>query len=95
MTYFPSQEIDREVQNVMMEELESVKTVPGFHPNLVLQPLYESTIRAGRQRGGNAAGIEADGPLTGTWNDLHRTYLVLSSDQSSCLVDRPLGKLQR
>ncbi|KAJ5462642.1 FAD linked oxidaseN-terminal [Penicillium sp. IBT 31633x] len=64
MTYYPSMELDRQIQEIMMEEIESVQFVPGFHPNLVLQPLYEAAIHAGKQRGGHAAGIEADGPLT-------------------------------
>lgn len=67
MTYYPSMELDRQIQEIMMEEIESVQFVPGFHPNLVLQPLYEAAIHAGKQRGGHAAGIEADGPLTGKW----------------------------
>jgi len=49
----------------MAEELQSVKKTPGFFPNLVIQPLYEGAIRAGKQRGGSAGGTDADGPLTG------------------------------
>lgn len=49
----------------MAEELQSVKKTPGLSPNLVIQPLYEGAIRAGKQRGGSAGGTDADGPLTG------------------------------
>lgn len=50
----------------MITELQAVKNVPGFYPNLVIQPLFEGAIRAGKERGGNAAGIEAEGPLSST-----------------------------
>lgn len=49
----------------MIEELQSVKKTPGFLPNLVIQPLYEASIRISKERGGSAAGLDADGPLTG------------------------------
>lgn len=49
-----------------MEEIQPIKDIPGFTPSLVIQPLYEAAIRANSERGGSAAGIEADGPLTGT-----------------------------
>ncbi|KAJ6132906.1 FAD linked oxidase N-terminal [Penicillium samsonianum] len=63
-TYYPSSELDKQMQEIMMDEIKSVKWVPGFHPNMIMQPLYEAAIHAGNQRGGNTAGIEADGPLT-------------------------------
>lgn len=68
MTYYPSADLDREIQDIMIEEIQSIKKMPGFFPNLVIQPLYEAAIRAGKERGGNAAGIDADGPLTGTFS---------------------------
>lgn len=49
-----------------MEEIQPIKDIPGFTPSLVIQPLYETAIRANSESGGSAAGIEADGPLTGT-----------------------------
>ncbi|KAE8355638.1 hypothetical protein BDV28DRAFT_162720 [Aspergillus coremiiformis] len=57
VTYHPSADLDRRVQDIMVEEIQSVKTTPGFHPNIVVQPLYEAVVRAGRERGGNAAVI--------------------------------------
>jgi hypothetical protein len=49
---------------IMAEELDSIKDVPGFFPNVIFQPLYEGAVRAGHERGGNALGIDAEGPLT-------------------------------
>jgi hypothetical protein len=63
-SYLPSASLDIEVQDIMQEELQPVKMVSGFSPNAIFQPLYEAAVRAGRDRGGNALGIEADGPLT-------------------------------
>ncbi|KAJ6030669.1 uncharacterized protein N7446_000269 [Penicillium canescens] len=75
VTYSPSAELDREIQDIMVDEIQSIKGAPGFFPNLVIQPLYEGAIRAGKQRGGSAGGTEADGPLTAVllttlWNDI-------------------------
>lgn len=67
VTYSPSRELDRKIQDIMLEEARSVRGTPGFFPNLVIQPLYEGGISAGKARGGSAAGIEADGPLTSTF----------------------------
>ncbi|KAF7629349.1 FAD binding domain protein [Aspergillus flavus] len=64
VTYFPSADLDKQIQDIMAREIQSLKKAPGFYPNLVIQPLYEAAIRSGKQRGGNAAGIDADGPLT-------------------------------
>ena len=62
----------------MIHELQSVRTVPGFHPNLVIQPLPEAAISAGKKRGGSAAGIDADGPLTGMLTRPKREFTDLT-----------------
>lgn len=49
----------------MKEEIQSVKMKPGFTPRVVMQPVYEASIRSQKERGGSASGIDADGPLTG------------------------------
>lgn len=49
----------------MKEEIEPVKMKPGFTPRVVVQPVYEASIRSQKERGGSASGIDADGPLTG------------------------------
>ncbi|KAK8917682.1 FAD-dependent monooxygenase yanF [Metarhizium anisopliae] len=64
-TYQPSVDIDRKVQDILIEELQSCKAVPGLLPSIVTQPIYEEAIRANSDRGGSAAGLEAEGPLTG------------------------------
>ena len=64
MTYYPSADMDRRIMEIMAEEIQSIKQVEGFFPNVIFQPLYEGAVRAGHDRGGNALGINADGPLT-------------------------------
>lgn len=56
--------MDRHIMEIMAEEMKPIKQVTGFFPNVIFQPLYEGAIRAGRERGGNALGINADSPLT-------------------------------
>lgn len=73
----------------MIEEIQSVKNIPGFYPNLLFQPLYEASIRAGKERGGNAAGIDADGPLTGTFRTISGEVVSFLTN-FSCSVDRSL-----
>lgn len=81
VTYFPSADLDKQIQDIMAREIQSLKKAPGFYPNLVIQPLYEAAIRSGKQRGGNAAGIDADGPLTGTYKP---TSHGAAASQSRC-----------
>jgi hypothetical protein len=50
---------------VTEKEIEPIKKIFGFSSNVMFQPFYENAIRAGHERGGNALGIEANGPLTG------------------------------
>lgn len=64
ISYSPSAVLDKTVQEIAVEEMQAIKRVPGFSPNVIFQPLHENAIRAGKDRGGNALGIEADGPLT-------------------------------
>lgn len=49
----------------MIEELQPIKSISGFSPSLVIQPLYEAAVWANHERGGSAAGIQAKGTLTG------------------------------
>lgn len=50
---------------IIEEEIEPVKKMAGFLSNVMFQPLFKNAVRAGRERGGSALGIEAKGPLTG------------------------------
>lgn len=56
--------MDRQIQEIAMEEIEPVRQTPGFSSSVIFQPLHENAIREGKKRGGNALGIESDGPLT-------------------------------
>lgn len=49
---------------IMKEEIQPIKNVSGFFPNVISQPLTYGVVVAGKERGGNAVGID-DGPLTG------------------------------
>lgn len=64
MSYYPSAALDKAIQDIVAEEIQPIKNISGFSPNAIFQPLFEGAIRAGKDRGGNALGIEANGPLT-------------------------------
>lgn len=65
LTYFPSQELDKQMMAIMAEEIEPLKNQSGFFPNVIIQPYAAGAIAAGKARGGNAYGIDVDGPLSG------------------------------
>ena len=56
--------MDRRLLQIMAEEIDTIKDVPGFFPNVIFQSLFEGAIRAGHERGGNSLGIDTEGPLT-------------------------------
>jgi hypothetical protein len=64
LSYYPSIELDTKIQDILSDEVQSIKNVTSLVPNIIFQPLYEAAIKAGKERGGNALGISADGPLT-------------------------------
>ncbi|KAJ4262897.1 hypothetical protein NW762_006510 [Fusarium torreyae] len=64
ITYSPSEALDRQMQDILVQEARSVNEIVGLQTGLVIQPIYEAAIKNGKNRGGNAAGIESDGPLT-------------------------------
>ncbi|OGM43868.1 FAD binding domain protein [Aspergillus bombycis] len=39
VTYSPSADLDRHIQDIMAQEIQPLKKAPGFFPNLVIQPL--------------------------------------------------------
>ncbi|CAG8086061.1 unnamed protein product [Penicillium salamii] len=65
VAYYPSARMDRHIMEIIEEEIEPVKKMAGFLSNVMFQPLFKNAVRAGRERGGSALGIEAKGPLTG------------------------------
>ena len=54
-----------QVMQIMAEEIQHIKNVSGFFPNVISQAYAAGAIAAGKERGGNAYGIDIDGPLTG------------------------------
>ncbi|KAH7055989.1 hypothetical protein B0J12DRAFT_776808 [Macrophomina phaseolina] len=65
MTFTPSKEQERRMIQIFNEELEILK-VEGKSacPAMTFQPIPVAAIDAMNSRGGNAIGIESDGPLT-------------------------------
>lgn len=62
------------MMSILAEEIEPLKNQSGFFPNVIIQPYNRGAIIAGRARGGNAYGIDVDGPLsivllTSVWDD--------------------------
>lgn len=64
LSYFPSIELNKKIVAIFQEEAGAVKKVEGIIPAAVIQPLYKNAIRLMKKRGGNALGIDVEGPLT-------------------------------
>ncbi|KAJ4286544.1 hypothetical protein N0V90_013244 [Kalmusia sp. IMI 367209] len=63
LTTLPSRPFLSQAVAIFKEEVNSVKEVQGLAPNLICYALPARTIGLMAQRGGNALGIESDGPL--------------------------------
>ncbi|KAH8759812.1 hypothetical protein F5883DRAFT_606360 [Diaporthe sp. PMI_573] len=63
VTFHPSRELHRKIVDIFTEEVEGVKATANLTTSLVVQALHANAIKAMKQRGGNALGIESDGPL--------------------------------
>ncbi|KAL3431571.1 hypothetical protein BDV09DRAFT_206526 [Aspergillus tetrazonus] len=63
LTVSPSRLLLCEAIRVFEEEVQAIKSVDGLVPNLVSYAVPRNAIAAMKQRGGNALGIEGDGPL--------------------------------
>lgn len=48
---------------IYMDEIESVKGVAGVLPSLVFQPITTDMISHFSKNGGNALGLDGEGPL--------------------------------
>lgn len=81
ISYTPSADLDKSIQDIAVQEMQDVKQLPGFSPNVIFQPLHENAIRAGKDRGGNALGIESDGPLTCKWTLLFLSIITTNRIQ--------------
>lgn len=59
----PSREFFPKALKIFQEEVGAIKHVPGLVPNFISYPLQRNAIKAMKQRGGNALGIDRDEPL--------------------------------
>ncbi|KAJ5712161.1 FAD-binding domain-containing protein [Penicillium malachiteum] len=59
----PSRPYLSQALEIFREEVEAIKTVAGLVPHFICYPMQKNTIRAMSQRGGNALGINTEGPL--------------------------------
>lgn len=65
MTFLPSSEQQKRMVQIFNEEVARLNTkAKTVTPSMTFQPIQLSAINAGKQRGGNAMGIETDIPLT-------------------------------
>lgn len=63
VTFHPSRELHRKMIHIFTEEVQGIKTTANLTTSLVVQPLHINSIKAMKERGGNALGIESDGSL--------------------------------
>ncbi|KPM46107.1 hypothetical protein AK830_g422 [Neonectria ditissima] len=63
LTYKPSRELHKKLLDIFSDEVEGVKATPGFTSSVVIQALHINAIKAMKERGGNALGVESDTPL--------------------------------
>ncbi|CEL04928.1 hypothetical protein ASPCAL06052 [Aspergillus calidoustus] len=63
LTVSPSRVLLSQAISIFEEEVQAIKSVTGLVPNLVSYAVPRNAIAAMKQRGGNALGIEGDGPL--------------------------------
>ncbi|KAI6752520.1 hypothetical protein HG530_013889 [Fusarium avenaceum] len=68
LTYKPSRELHKKLLDIFSSEVEGVKATPGFTSSVVIQALHINAIRAMKERGGNALGVESDTPLN-RWSE--------------------------
>ncbi|KIA75583.1 hypothetical protein HK57_00642 [Aspergillus ustus] len=63
LTVSPSRSFLSQAVRIFEEEVRAISSVEGLVPNLVSYALPRNAIAAMKQKGGNALGIESDGPL--------------------------------
>jgi hypothetical protein len=59
----PSRPFLTQALEIFSEEVRKIKYVEGLTPNFICYPIQKNAIAAMKQRGGNALGIDTDGPL--------------------------------
>lgn len=63
LTVAPSRPLLSRGLEIFQEEVKAIKNVTGLVPNFICYPIQSTAIAAMKQRGGNALGIDSDGPL--------------------------------
>lgn len=63
VTFHPSQDLHKAIIAIFEEEISAVKDAPGFTSSVIISALHVNAIEAMKSRGGNALGVESDGPL--------------------------------
>lgn len=63
VTFQPSRELHRRIIDIFSEEVEGIKATANLTTSVVAQALHVNSIKTMKERGGNALGIESDGPL--------------------------------
>ncbi|KAG6361953.1 hypothetical protein INS49_010182 [Diaporthe citri] len=63
VTFHPSRELHRKIIDLFTEEVQGIKSTANLTASVVVQPLHVNSIKTMKERGGNALGIESDGPL--------------------------------
>ncbi|ETS79957.1 hypothetical protein PFICI_07486 [Pestalotiopsis fici W106-1] len=63
VTFDPSGDLHQQILDVFEDEVSQVKDIPGFTSSVVVSALHINAIKAMEARGGNALGVESDGPL--------------------------------
>jgi hypothetical protein len=64
LSFFPSKDLETDIINIFKEETQTVKSVNGIVPIMIFQPLGVNALAGMKERGGNAIGLDIDGPLT-------------------------------
>lgn len=63
ISVLPSRPLLSEALAIFREEIRAIQTVEGLTPNFICYPLHSNAIAEMKQRGGNALGIDQEGPL--------------------------------
>lgn len=99
VTFHPSRELHRKIVDIYTEEVEGVKATANLTTSVVFQALHNNAIRAMNQRGGNALGIESDGPLLSKFQNpevfVAGSHALTNLHIHSCTFDVGVGKIRR
>lgn len=77
-TFKNSAELMDEIVAIYMEEVEKVKDAPGIVPSAVFQPITTGITKHFAKNGGNALGLDGQGPLTRKQRPLVPRFLFLT-----------------